>query len=166
LPAGIANMAPVFSGRIPWLKNWKTPMDFGLSYRGKRILGNSKRWRGVVFGTGLASLSAVIIFSSLYDSDLLSEHLWLIAITGALIGFGALMGDAIESFFKRRIGIKPGDSWFPFDQIDYIIGGILLSSPIVQWPPEIIVWIFVLYFGLHVIVSYIGFLLGLKDKPI
>jgi len=37
------------------------------------------------------------------------------------------MGDIIESFFKRRIGKKRGESWVPFDQLDFILGVLLFS---------------------------------------
>jgi len=33
-----------------------------------------------------------------------------ILIIGFLFGFGALLGDLVESFFKRRIGIESGKS--------------------------------------------------------
>ena len=41
--------------------------------------------------------------------------------------FGALMGDIIESFFKRRIGKKRGEDWIPFDQLDFILGVLFFS---------------------------------------
>ena len=43
------------------------------------------------------------------------------------ICFGALLGDIIESFFKRRIGKKRGEDWIPFDQIDFILGVFFFS---------------------------------------
>ena len=50
-------------------------------------------------------------------------------IVGPLFAIGALGGDALKSFFKRQVGIRPGGTWFPFDQIDYIIGGAIASQP-------------------------------------
>jgi CDP-2,3-bis-(O-geranylgeranyl)-sn-glycerol synthase len=38
-----------------------------------------------------------------------------------------MLGDIVESFFKRRIGLSRGEKWLGFDQIDFIIGGLLLS---------------------------------------
>jgi len=43
------------------------------------------------------------------------------------ICFGALLGDIVESFFKRRKGIERGKDWIPFDQLDFIIGVLFLS---------------------------------------
>jgi CDP-2,3-bis-(O-geranylgeranyl)-sn-glycerol synthase len=40
---------------------------------------------------------------------------------------GALLGDVIESFFKRRIGKDRGQDWIPFDQLDFLIGALTFS---------------------------------------
>src|SRR5581483_2229311 len=53
-------------------------------------------------------------------------------VLGPLFGFGALAGDAVESFFKRQRGTPPGAGWFPFDQTDYIIGGAIATAPFVH----------------------------------
>jgi CDP-2,3-bis-(O-geranylgeranyl)-sn-glycerol synthase len=82
------------------------------------------------------------------------------------MGAGALIGDALESFFKRRAHVKPGHSWFPFDQLDYIVGGLVFLYPFARPSFAVVLWILFLYFGLHLIVSYIGYKLGFKNKPI
>ena len=43
------------------------------------------------------------------------------------ICIGALLGDIIESFFKRRIGKSRGENWIPFDQIDFILGVLFFT---------------------------------------
>ncbi|KAA0006124.1 MAG: CDP-archaeol synthase, partial [Thermoplasmata archaeon] len=40
--------------------------------------------------------------------------------------FGALLGDIVESFFKRRVGKERGEDWIPFDQVDFLIGALIL----------------------------------------
>jgi len=40
---------------------------------------------------------------------------------------GALLGDIVESFFKRRMGKERGEDWIPFDQLDFVVGALLLS---------------------------------------
>lgn len=165
LPAGVANMAPVLANKVAYLNQWDTPLDFGLKYQGRRLLGDNKRLRGLVSGTILGSLSAVMLhlsFPHLLPYSSVNHALFI----GALLGFGALVGDAVESFFKRLQGYEPGQSWFPFDQLDYIVGGLLFVMPFVSISIVNIVTIFVLYFGLHIASAYLGFLLKLKDKPI
>jgi CDP-2,3-bis-(O-geranylgeranyl)-sn-glycerol synthase len=166
LPAGIANVAPVFANKIPILNRWQTPLDLGKTYKGQRILGDNKTWRGLVFGTLMAGITYPFVLLAVYGLNPEPDKMVVTAFIGGLIGLGALTGDAVESFFKRRRGIRPGNSWFPFDQTDYIIGGLLLVYPLVQPPFKFMTVIFMLYFSLHLVGSYIGFLVGLKEKPI
>lgn len=165
LPAGIANMSPVFANKIPLLNQWKTPIDFGKNWRGKRLLGPNKTWRGLVFGTLMAALTAGLIGLFANPTARLNIHATFV-FAGALMGAGALIGDAVESFFKRRKDLGPGNSWFPFDQTDYIIGGLVFIYPIYRPSIALMLTITLLYFGLHLASSYVGFLLKLKDKPI
>lgn len=166
LPAGVANMGPIFASRLPGLKNWNTPIDFGKSLRGKRIFGSHKTWRGLLVGSLLGALAAIVEFSLYFHPALGGSWVFMAGWAGFLLGFGALAGDSVESYFKRRAGVADGKSWFPFDQLDYIIGGLVFSYPILQWKPRLIVLIFVLYFGLHIVAGYIGYLLRLKKTPI
>lgn len=171
LPAGLANAAPVVANKIPYLRDWKTPIDFGKSFRGKRILGDNKSWRGFCFGV-LVAFTTFVLQQYLYSHGVFVNQLSAIDYGGlsvwfgALLGVGALGGDAIESFFKRQAGVNSGESWFPFDQIDYILGGILLSSLVINLSPSQNGAILLVWFGMHLLWSYIGFALGLKKKPI
>lgn len=171
LPAGVANAAPVFANKIPILKNWKTPVDFGKSYRGKRILGDNKSWRGIISGTLTGGITALLVYL-IYPNA--AEVLWYnpivpaldMFVVGCALGFGALFGDVVESFFKRQYGVPAGHSWFPFDQIDYILGGLLLVTPFVSLQSIQYIVIIATWFGLHIFFAYAGYLLRLKDKPI
>lgn len=174
LPAGIANMMPVFAARWPIIKNYQWPMDFNLTYKGKRVFGAHKTIRGLVVGIIFATITlwlqqlAASHFSAL-DSwvNVYVDYSTLpVLLLGPLFALGALLGDAVESFFKRQINIAPGDGWFPFDQTDYIIGGAIATVPFVtltfwQYVSLIITW-----FSLHIIATTIGYFLGVKDKPI
>lgn len=113
-------------------------------------------------GTFVGALSAVII-GSLYPNSVGQAPLYII---GGLLGFGALAGDALESMVKRQLNIDPGSSWFPFDQLDYIIGGLLAVSLVISVPTWVVITIFAVYFVMHIVVSYLAFKLGYKDKPI
>lgn len=173
LPAGMANMTPILAAKWPLIKEWDAPIDGGATYRGKRVFGAHKTWRGLIVGMlaatfvlwlqqlGAAHNATIASFTSQVNyADL---PLWIV---GPLFGFGALAGDAIESFFKRQKGVLPGNSWFPFDQIDYIVGGALAVLPFVQLYFWQYVALVVLWLAIHLIASYVGFKLHLKDKPI
>ena len=179
LPAGIANGAPVISNHIPFLKHWKTPLDLGKSFRGKRILGDNKTWRGLLIGILAATLTiwlqqrlwlaigsshSVFWFNVASYGKYASGHtyLWL----GGLLGTGALLGDAVESFFKRQRGVASGYSWFPYDQIDYIIGALLLSSFITRFTFLGYLSFIAIWTGVHIVTAFLAFKAGLKDRPI
>lgn len=163
LPAGVANASPVFANRIPWLRSWKTPLDFGKSWRGKRIFGANKTWRGWTFGTLMGGVTSLLVNYFYIPNAYDARYIFLV---GAVLGAGALTGDAVESFLKRQRGVPPGKSWFPFDQIDYIIGGLIFVYPLTLIPLILMTAILILYFGLHLLVSYIGYLTGFKSHPI
>lgn len=163
LPAGVANTTPPVANKIPGLKNWKTPMDLGLSFGGKRLLGPNKSWRGLVSGVVAAGLTAWLLYPMLGDQVSSSpEHF----IIGAALGFGALLGDAVESFFKRRQGIKSGEAWIGFDQLDYVIGSILFSLLFIRLPLADYLVVIAFYFVGHLVITYFGYRLHFKDKPI
>jgi len=162
LPAGVANMIPPIANKIPVLNRWKTPLDFGKTWHNKRLLGANKTWRGLVSGTLAGGLTALLV-SKLNTNTIVTLAPFLV---GCLLGLGALLGDAAESFIKRQYGFKPGRSWFPFDQVDYILGGLLIIVPIVRLPLWAGFTILFVYFGLHLLTAYIGYLLKFKDSPI
>jgi len=152
LPAGIANMMASLSGVIPKLRDLSYPMDFYKHYKGQRILGEHKTIRGLVMGTLFGALT----------SGVLNQPL----ILGLLLGIGAILGDALKSFFKRQMQINPGDSFLFFDQVDYIVGGILLSMlhTILTWQEY--AYIILVYFVLHLVVNVIGYLIGVRKQMI
>jgi CDP-2,3-bis-(O-geranylgeranyl)-sn-glycerol synthase len=163
LPAGVANAVPVLVKKIPVLDKLKAPIDGGMSFRGKRLLGANKTWRGLVSGTLVSGFIAWLLYPNISIDT--GSTLNGVAL-GCAIGFGALLGDAVESFFKRQKEIPSGSSWLLFDQLDYVMGALLFSLPFVRLAGIDYLLVILTYFVLHFIVSYIGYLLGLKDKPI
>jgi CDP-2,3-bis-(O-geranylgeranyl)-sn-glycerol synthase len=172
-PAGASNGSPVFANKIPILSKLGMPVDGGKTFRGKRIFGDHKTVRGFVVGTltGLAIAALQMILSANFSwvtdiSGSVDYSNPTILLMGAMMGFGALAGDSIKSFFKRQFSVPSGQSWFPFDQIDYIIGGILFSLPFVLLPLTTYIVIAVIWFLIHPVATLVGWLLKLKDSPI
>jgi len=130
IPAYIANASAVLVGG-------GTPIDFGKNWRdGKRILGDGKTWRGLLSGTfiGMTAGFGLVIAASYINSSEYSylnltnfERFPIMVPIIFSICFGALLGDIIESFFKRRTGKDRGADWIPFDQIDFILGVLFFS---------------------------------------
>ena len=172
LPAGLANMFPIFVAHTPGLRNLEFPMDFGLSWRGRRIFGSNKTMRGLVTGIVIAIIT-VLIQQSVYthwnflraispiDYQVLNPYL-----LGLLLALGALIGDAVESFFKRQLDIPVGQSWLIFDQLDYVAGGILFTIGYVRLSWDLYLYIVLIFFVLHLLSTIIGYFLGLKKTAI
>ena len=173
LPAAAANAAPVFAAAIPGLKKLDAPIDAGKTWHGHALLGPHKTWRGfaagIVVSTGILALqvlAATHIGSVGHIASPVDYGHLPILILGPLFAIGALGGDAVESFFKRRFGITSGKAWVPFDQIDYIIGSVIVSLPIIILNPWQYMWMFIVWFAMHLLASYTGYKLGLKKDPI
>ncbi|HEX9504108.1 MAG TPA: CDP-archaeol synthase [Patescibacteria group bacterium] len=171
LPAGLANMFPIFAAHAPFLRHWEFPLDFNITWRGHRLLGPNKTLRGLIIGI-LVAIVTVAIQKEIYMHweylRMLGLNYQMInpVILGFLLGAGALLGDALKSFFKRWLDLPSGDSWFFFDQIDYIFGGILFSYFYQPLNLSQYLYIIVTYFVLHLLFSALGFVLGLKQQLI
>ena len=162
IPAGIGNMVPVFAAKLPVIRKYDAPIDGGKSWRGIRLLGDHKTWRGLCTGIAGGALTA----AALHWTGLFDPNIVMTIVIGAALGAGALVGDSIKSFFKRRIGVASGKTWFPFDQIDYIVGGLVFVAPFVRFSVEQMLTILLSYFLLHLLSTTIGYHLRLKNDPI
>ncbi|MDA1208611.1 MAG: CDP-archaeol synthase [bacterium] len=159
LPAYIANMCPVIAGaaNLPF----GTPIS-------SRLFGSHKTYRGFVFGI-LGALGMVYLQRHFQMNDAMESYRLLdytlipLPILALLFGGGALLGDLVKSFVKRRLGKKSGSAWFPFDQLDFVVGALLCVSFVSQI--SLSTWIVLLIVSpvLHVLVNIIGYHTGMKD---
>jgi CDP-2,3-bis-(O-geranylgeranyl)-sn-glycerol synthase len=163
LPAGLANMSPVL---FKWLPFLDIPVDFNKKYKGKRIFGDHKTWRGLVVGILVAILIVYIQkqLAPTIDFALIDYTTVNIALLGFLLGGGALAGDLVESFIKRQVGIKPGKQWSPWDQLDWIIGAIILTSIIVPLTAKEIIIAIILFGLLHPLMNILGYTLKIQKN--
>ena len=152
LPAYVSNMTPVV------VRKWNI-FSKPLS---KKHFGAHKTWRGLIFGV-VAAIMVAGLQAWLWPSIFAKSSQWL--AIGFLLGFGALFGDAVKSFFKRKIGIKPGGKWNPRDQIDYVIGALLFVS-IIDFPGwTAVAIILIVSYIFHFVVSRIGYSIGIRRNP-
>jgi CDP-2,3-bis-(O-geranylgeranyl)-sn-glycerol synthase len=167
VPAAFANMAPPLAKRIDFLGR---PVDFGKRWRGKRILGDHKTFRGLLFGV-IAAVVAAFLQKILYEDVFFFRELSIVDYSatnfvalGFLLGFGALFGDMVESFFKRRRGTAPGKPWIPWDQMDFLLGSLLFCMVLFIPPWKVIVILVILVPILHIAINRIGYMLGLQKN--
>lgn len=147
-PIYAANTTPVFAAKAKMLEFLNIPVDFNLKLFGKPLFGSHKTVRGYVIGVFCGTFLAVYLnyFTKFWT---LEQAL----ILGVLVSFGSLLGDTIKSFFKRRAGIAPGSDWIPFDQLDYVVGALLLSALIIVWNWYDYFFMIGLSTGLHVLAN-------------
>jgi len=77
-----------------------------------------KTWEGFA-GAILISTGASVIFAHLAGPRLYGMNLFHATVLGVILSLAAVVGDLIESIFKREAGVKDSGRWFPG------IGGVL-----------------------------------------
>lgn len=159
-PAYCANAAPVIFGG-------GKPMDFGKKFSdGKAILGAHKTFRGFLAGIIIGTLVG-IVQTILYEKILIQQfgdQFQYTIVLGFVLSLGALSGDIIESFIKRRLNRSPGSSLPIADQIDFILGALLFSIPVSA--PSILtaLIILVITIPIHLLTNLGAALLHMKNK--
>jgi CDP-archaeol synthase len=148
------------------------PMDAGLTFRGRRLFGDNKTWRGLACSLiGCMMMVAVqryLIGDRAGDLAVIDYAHVPVFTLGTALGAGAILGELPNSFLKRQLDIPPGENaggalgvaFYVFDQVDLLA---------VTWPlllfwvrPE---WSFVLIsvaviFVAHQLVTIIGYMIG------
>lgn len=167
LPAYLANMAPLAAIRFSVAD---IPLDHHASWHGKRLFGSHKTYRGLFSGI-LVGIIIVFLQQQLFAWGWFAgislipyaelAH-WQLAVLGGLFGAGALLGDLFKSFFKRRLSIPPGKPWFPFDQLDFVVGALLAVSFIYTPPLQHMTLIIILTPPLHLLTNVLAYTAGLK----
>lgn len=129
-------------------------MDFGKSLPdGKRILGDNKTVRGILSGLAVGAIVGA------FGQYLFSNDLFLIAF---LASVGALLGDLAGAFLKRRLNIKPGDSLPLIDQLDFVLGALLLVSFVYRLSVGSVAILLFVTPPIHFLTNVAAYLLGLK----
>lgn len=144
LPAYIANATPT-------LTKGNKPLDFNHKFvDGRPIFGKNKTIEGALIGMIAGALTSI-------------------ALGKPLIGFsltiGALLGDLLGAFIKRRLGKPPGSPTPILDQLDFLLGALLLSCPFFRPALEIVIILIMITPILHVTTNMLAYVLRIKNKP-
>ncbi len=162
LPAYFANMAPELFRWVP---------AGGIPIHTKKF-GDHKTWRGIIAAVVLGT----IIFSIqqwLYQAGFLNNFFYEISLIdyvnfpfwfGSLLGLGAILGDLVKSYYKRKEGIKPGESWKPWDQLDFVIGGMIGSFFFYVPPASVVAILLIVSPLLHIIVNHIAYWMRIRKS--
>ncbi|MDI6707803.1 MAG: CDP-2,3-bis-(O-geranylgeranyl)-sn-glycerol synthase [Candidatus Thermoplasmatota archaeon] len=174
LPAYVSNSSAVLVGG-------GKPVDLGRTFfDNKRIFGDGKTWLGliggIIIGMGVGSAQIVSLnIAKIYNyyNNFIPEfdtNTSFVVILFCLC-FGAMFGDLLKSFVKRRLGIERGKKLMILDQLDFVLGAwlflIIFSN---DWffryfkLPHII-FILLVTPLFHRVVNMIGYKLGKKKVP-
>jgi hypothetical protein len=156
----------------------RVPIDGGLTFRGRRVLGDNKTLRGALFiiaataACAAAQRSLELHAGWARDLSLIVHDVPNAAAWGALLGTGYLLGELPNSFLKRQLDIAPGGAgggwlgplFWVMDQVDSL-AGVLIVMPILWTPPIAVVLMLVgVTLTVHPAVALIMVMLGLKQR--
>lgn len=159
-PAYFANATAIFVSGLGRVDRGKNFID------GKPLLGSHKTNGGVIgatIGGGLLGIVAPLYFPEIFFASGLQGYEWYM---GFILGFGAIFGDALGSFIKRRgwikIASKPGGPFPIMDQIGFTVTAFLFITPFVDYP-TVWLWIIPLTLIIHLAANSLAYFLGWKE---
>ena len=146
-----ANGAPVLAKKI-FGDRFAKPLDGGLKFHdGRPIFGPSKTFRGLVAAVFAAAVAAPLV--------------GLPPAVGVVAGAGAMTGDLISSFIKRRMGKASSSRATGLDQIPESLIPLFLCAFLVGLSIVDIVLGTILFMLGEMILSPLLFRLGIRSRP-
>ena len=166
LPAYVPNNAAVLAGG-------GRPIDAGRTWRGRRFLGDGKTWRGTAVGI-LAGAGLTLVLNAVQPAvaDVLGIPLPAFPFVAVVaLPAGAMLGDIVASFLKRRTGRERGAAFPILDQFDFVVAAFALTwllAPewfLATFTIPVLAVVLVLTPVLHVGTNVIAYALRLKNEP-
>jgi CDP-2,3-bis-(O-geranylgeranyl)-sn-glycerol synthase len=146
-----ANIAPA-ALKLVLNNHYSSPIDGGAAWRdGRRFLGPSKTWRGLIIGVLFPACLSPLVGVS-----------WP---TGISVGAAAMAGGCLSSFVKRRLGLKSSDLALGLDQIPEALLPAISMRAYVQLSIVDIGLIVLIFCIATLALSPLLFRLGLRDRP-
>ncbi len=179
--AGIGNMVWC---TLPVAKVLARPIDGGRTWRGRRVLGDNKTWKGLVgmivlgmiftvaWGWVCAAVPRLESLTYFYREN--DNTLGYNAVVGLAIGAAYALFELPNSFLKRRLGVAPGKGqakgWgvglVVLDQIDSVVGMVLVVACVYPMSPGFFV-LYVLVGGVtHAALNLLLFAARLRRNPL
>lgn len=167
---GLWFVAPAWAANaFPPLTGGRLPLDRKATFRGQRLFGNSKTIEGTLGGLMFGSFIGWLLMLSkpLFPVDIW-QQLGLFEMTPMIIisiVIGALVGDLVGSAIKRRLNLKPGTNFWPFDQLGFIIFAMLFAAPMLMLQPTTVIFIVSITLFVHWFGNQIGYAMRVKKVP-
>ena len=157
-PAYVANgFPPVVRG--------KKPLDFRKKLGKQRVFGDGKTFEGTIGGilAGIFVGLVQITYQSQLPPELGLLHFTLPIVVA--LSIGAIFGDLIGAFIKRRMGMPRGHPAWLLDQLDFLTVSILAVSIFYKPSADIILTLFLLTPPIHWLTNYIAYKAKIKKTP-
>jgi len=150
VPAYVANSTPVVLGGGAPIDRGRRLID------GRRILGTNKTIKGFAYGLLLGSLAGLV-------EAVLFANYALISV-GVIASLGALLGDLFGAFLKRRLDIAPGNPLPVVDQLDFILGAILFTYPLLNVTVGAVLILVIATLPIHLLSNTVAYMLRMKSR--
>lgn len=159
LPAYIANStAMLFGGG--------KALDFGRQHSdGRRIFGDGKTWRGLTAGVFFGSVAGYFEGAFLQGTSLALGDISFYCVLGIALSTGAVLGDLVASYGKRRAGLERGEAAVLIDQLDFVCGAAVLSLPIYLPNPEVFAVVLFATPAIHLFLNWASHKIRVKQVP-
>jgi CDP-archaeol synthase len=147
----VANGVPVIAkrimgGHLAW------PLDGGVRFvDGHPLFGASKTIRGAVLAVATTGVAALL--------------LGLTISTGLIVGAGAMAGDLLSSFIKRRLALQPSSRATGLDQIPESLGPVLMCWHELDLTAADVVAVVGIFLVGEIVLSRVLFQLKIRDRP-
>ena len=164
LPAYVANAAPVILGG-------KNSIDFNKKFFDKQyIFGPGKTIDGFIGGILAGTTTSIILAKLLIRTnlDIFASNALMYIQIGFILSLGAMIGDLLGSFIKRRLEIKRGKPVFILDQLDFLsvaLAGAYLFGFRYVFEIENLIFLVSLTIFIHKFANLLAFMLKLKKHP-
>ena len=166
--------APVL--RWDLLAALKRPLDGGRTWRGRRILGDNKTWRGALCMTAGVVLATAVLWQWDWWRDQIPDAVSASSplLVGLLIGLGTVGGELPNSVIKRRLDIAPGTrrrspggvALALLDQGDLVLGIWVCLLPIWVMPVWLAAVAFAAVAAIHAVLNVVGYAIGARTAPV
>jgi len=172
LPAMVPNSVAAFLGGGPTI-------DSGRVWRGRRIFGDGKTWRGLFGGAagGIFMGAVLVLLALLFGSKDYWGYgpFWSNVGVIVCLSFGAILGDLMGAFVKRRFRLERGAKAPILDQYDFVFGAFLVTAVFFPdwvystyfegWNLAAFIFLILVMFFIHRAVNIIGYRIGVKNEP-
>ena len=118
---------------------------------GRPLLGPSKTVRGLMLSVVTTSVVALLLGMGLS--------------TGILVGVGAMLGDLLSSFTKRRLALKPSSRATGLDQIpESLVPALMCWHELSLTAADVVAVVGLFFFG-DIVLSLLLFRMHIRDRP-